>query len=626
MKKKGFTLVELLSVIAILALLVIVAIPSITKMLRESKQKSFKNEVEIIKDELVGEVLDFSLSGENPPDVISSVGDYQLNLDGRELDYYAELNKDGTVKYLEITDGEFYYQHGEDSIDAGKVVDLQNRDQNVPSKIEFIKDNVAVEKIYVYDNVYNIYDETNSVPIIITNTTSNTIKANIYYENTLLGKEVIIPPGEEDFMFFVKLTREMINSMQEGKLYNLKIDTEINLGKNISDNNDVTAKHSYINKIKVQKVNSGVIIKNAESTLNNEKIAFNQSGIFVPRNVSVSKLKVNVYNTSNSQTYKFTNINRQELKINETNNINNKKYIDILIQGEELLRYQEYLRNGQYILSNKNYNFDMEFGSKPNIQKIFFDFEEYINPGVHHDSNITIASKENFTDTSFGDFEIQSSSVSQYYHKNEVCTYKECFGTSGKLENDNGKLVLGLNKGILALNISQSMSVRNTYSVYFTIDGTVNQTGKPDKNFPATIIAISEADTKYLSWIGFYNGYLQVYSYYNGQSRMGQRYNETVNGFASIPVSQYEGKIMNIQVTASKNGKTKVYINGDKIKEFNSGGHDVSYTIATIGDLRPSRGLKFTGRMYDLTLYNSELSEESVLYNWNHAKKTWNIN
>ena len=45
MKKRGFTLVELLAVISILAILVIVAMPNILKMFKESKVKSFTNEV-----------------------------------------------------------------------------------------------------------------------------------------------------------------------------------------------------------------------------------------------------------------------------------------------------------------------------------------------------------------------------------------------------------------------------------------------------------------------------------------------------------------------------------------------------------------------------------------------------
>lgn len=45
MKKKGFTLVELLAVIAILAILVIMALPAVLRMYRQARVDSFQNEV-----------------------------------------------------------------------------------------------------------------------------------------------------------------------------------------------------------------------------------------------------------------------------------------------------------------------------------------------------------------------------------------------------------------------------------------------------------------------------------------------------------------------------------------------------------------------------------------------------
>ena len=89
---------------------------------------------------------------------------------------------------------------------------------------------------------------------------------------------------------------------------------------------------------------------------------------------------------------------------------------------------------------------------------------------------------------------------------------------------------------------------------------------------------------------------------------------------------------MNIQITARRGHEdiskniTRVYINGNKLKEFNSGITPVDYSIATIGDLRPSRGLKYEGKIYDLALYNTELSADAIRHNWNYAKDKWNIN
>ena len=45
MKKKGFTLVELLAVIAILAILVIIALPNVMGMFNQAKKNSFSTEI-----------------------------------------------------------------------------------------------------------------------------------------------------------------------------------------------------------------------------------------------------------------------------------------------------------------------------------------------------------------------------------------------------------------------------------------------------------------------------------------------------------------------------------------------------------------------------------------------------
>ena len=48
MRKKGFTLVELLAVISILAILVVIAMPNVIKMFNNSKKSSFETEVKTI--------------------------------------------------------------------------------------------------------------------------------------------------------------------------------------------------------------------------------------------------------------------------------------------------------------------------------------------------------------------------------------------------------------------------------------------------------------------------------------------------------------------------------------------------------------------------------------------------
>ena len=50
MKNKGFTLIELLAVIIILAIILVIAVPSVIKLIDDSKQKNYENQVSLIKD------------------------------------------------------------------------------------------------------------------------------------------------------------------------------------------------------------------------------------------------------------------------------------------------------------------------------------------------------------------------------------------------------------------------------------------------------------------------------------------------------------------------------------------------------------------------------------------------
>lgn len=94
----------------------------------------------------------------------------------------------------------------------------------------------------------------------------------------------------------------------------------------------------------------------------------------------------------------------------------------------------------------------------------------------------------------------------------------------------------------------------------------------------------------------------------------------TQKGFASIDISKYQGKAMNIQVVAKRSETTKVYINGELVKTFESGDEQLRYDYMTIGDLRVGRNLKFIGKMYDFALYAAELGEKDVQEIWQTSK------
>lgn len=53
MKNKGFTLVELLTVIVIIGLLVTISIPAASKIIKSSKEKAYNTKIEFIEDEAI---------------------------------------------------------------------------------------------------------------------------------------------------------------------------------------------------------------------------------------------------------------------------------------------------------------------------------------------------------------------------------------------------------------------------------------------------------------------------------------------------------------------------------------------------------------------------------------------
>ena len=104
MKKKGFTLVELLAVIAILAILVIIALPNVLKMFNDSKKNSFLTEAKTIYSEVSKKYITESMKG-NKLTYISSEDDTKLNMTGKELQYCVLLNDDGSVSEMKVSNG-----------------------------------------------------------------------------------------------------------------------------------------------------------------------------------------------------------------------------------------------------------------------------------------------------------------------------------------------------------------------------------------------------------------------------------------------------------------------------------------------------------------------------------------
>ncbi len=123
MKKRGFTLVELLAVIAILAILVIIALPNVLKMFNDSKKNSFLTEAKTVYNNASNKYITESMKG-NKLDHISSNDNTKLEMTGEDLTYYISLNSDGSVKSMKVYNGTYYVELKE----GEKITDLKSTD------------------------------------------------------------------------------------------------------------------------------------------------------------------------------------------------------------------------------------------------------------------------------------------------------------------------------------------------------------------------------------------------------------------------------------------------------------------------------------------------------------------
>ncbi len=134
MKKKGFTLVELLAVIAILAILVIIALPNVMSLFNEAKKNSFANELkEIYKTAQNQWMMDSMIdtkkmfySRNTSLKCDGSNNNSTLKLSGRtQLDYGITIDKSGNVMQFVASDGTFMYQFSAATVaDALKIENI----------------------------------------------------------------------------------------------------------------------------------------------------------------------------------------------------------------------------------------------------------------------------------------------------------------------------------------------------------------------------------------------------------------------------------------------------------------------------------------------------------------------
>ena len=107
MKKRGFTLVELLAVIAILAILVIIALPNVIKLYNNAKKNSFLTEAKTVYSEVSKKYISESIKG-NKLSYINSEDNTKLEMNGNKLKYCIQLDNNGNIIAMKVGNDNYY--------------------------------------------------------------------------------------------------------------------------------------------------------------------------------------------------------------------------------------------------------------------------------------------------------------------------------------------------------------------------------------------------------------------------------------------------------------------------------------------------------------------------------------
>lgn len=125
--KKGFTLVELLAVIAILAILMLLVTPNVLNLFKEGQKDAFVTQVQRVMKAAETQYITDVMAGNAPGPYCSESGGTKLNVtENKKLHYYVSVDSDGNVDKLLVTDGSYYYNKENPSVDVDVKTDINN--------------------------------------------------------------------------------------------------------------------------------------------------------------------------------------------------------------------------------------------------------------------------------------------------------------------------------------------------------------------------------------------------------------------------------------------------------------------------------------------------------------------
>ena len=309
MKKKGFTLVELLAVIAILAVLVIIALPNVLKLFRNAKQNTFITEVQNLVRSAEDKYLTSSMLNGNNTCFDSSTN--KLDMTGRDdLVYVIKLTKKGKVTEVKVADNS--YQLIASSSDGINKADIGNKygvtivdpkttivgcdstalkQESEDKKLVIKKDNEEIRTIQMGRNTTTTIDKESSLSLI---TCNNGVE--VKEENGQLKLSNIL---SNSVCTFSNDLSSLINNLDDTQ-NNMLLINDLDFDKQVTINNPLTidmngksinlsfSGHPIIN-------DSNLTIKN--NSLNDSSITSLETGIKNNATLMIDKIKIISKNT-----------------------------------------------------------------------------------------------------------------------------------------------------------------------------------------------------------------------------------------------------------------------------------------------------------------------------------------
>lgn len=127
-------------------------------------------------------------------------------------------------------------------------------------------------------------------------------------------------------------------------------------------------------------------------------------------------------------------------------------------------------------------------------------------------------------------------------------------------------------------------------------------------SFGYTIAATSSA---YGMWLLLTAGEIRLFAFTN----------DTGGSYVTSGLGMQINNWYNVTVTAAQGGIAKIYLNGQEKLSFPASNQSWAGSL-TLGDLRPGRGINFSGMIDDIKIYNRVLSPEEINHNYNIEKYT----